>query len=291
MSNTAEQYVRRFERTDPRLGRHVRHDRRSARFAVGVLPKHAIKKVKWKRRIPILDQLQLGKCTSEALTGAAGTDNAAGQGQTSVTITATTAEKSFGYFTAGSHALDDTFSTAFYSVETRDDSYPGQWPPTDTGSDALGAMAAAEALGLATQYQHAFSYAAAVSAVQFGGLLWGTTFFNSMENLDSRGFFVVDPKSGVGGGHEMVLTGYDPETDVWDGDNSWSESWGPLDGSFKIAGKDLTLLLKDDGDITLPTWANSPIAPVPPTPQPGVATGQQLWDAQKTAASKLGIAV
>lgn len=265
-TTTPRPRIHRFERTDTRLGRHVRHDPRSTRYAVGVLPKHAIQKVKWARRIPILDQLQLGKCTSEALTGAAGTDTATSQGQASVTISSAAAAKSFGYLAAGAHALDDVFSTAFYSVETRDDSFAGQYPPDDTGSDALGAMAAAKALGLATQYQHAFSYAAAVSAIQYGALLWGTTFYNSMFNLDANGYFVVTPKSGVAGGHEMVLTGYDPATDEWDGDNSWNEGWGPLGGSFKITGKNLTLLLKDHGDVTLPTWATAPAPPTPPAP-------------------------
>jgi hypothetical protein len=288
--------TRRFTRTDPRLGRHVRHDTRSHRYAVGVLPKSAIKKVQWTRRIPILDQLQLGKCTAESFTGVTGTDNAAGQGQTSVTLPTTA--KTLGFLPVGqSLALDDTFSTAFYSIETRDDAYDGQYPPDDTGSDALGAMAGAKALGLVTQYQHAMSYAAAVSAIQSGALMWGTTFYNSMEDLDKKGYFVVNPKSGVAGGHEMVLTGYDPETDEWTGDNSWNESWGPLDGSFKITGKNLTLLLKDDGDVTLPVFSFAPIVPVPPTPPtptppaPATVDDAALWSAAQSWAAGKGFAV
>lgn len=268
-------HIHRYTHADPRLGRHVRHDSRSARYAVGVLPRDAIKKVHWARRIPILDQLDLGKCTAEALTGARGTDNAAGQGLTSVDISPAAASKSSGFLTAGMHALDDTFSTAFYSVETRGDAYPGQYPPTDTGSDALGAMKAAELLALAIQYQHAFSYTAAVSAVQSGPLLWGTEWLNSMFDPDSKGYLVVDTSSGVAGGHELILSGYDPETDDWDIDNSWNESWG-LDGSAKITGAKLKYLLSQDGDATLPVWTvNSPV-PVPPTP-PVTVTDAQMW--------------
>jgi hypothetical protein len=285
-------YTRQFQRTDPRLGRHVRHDSRSERYAVGVLPKHAIKKVKWTRRIPILDQLQLGKCTAEAFTGAAGTDNAAGTGQTSVVLPTSAATGSSGLRAGASYALDDTFSTAFYSLETEDDSYDGQYPPDDTGSDALGAMAAGKALDIVTSYQHAMSYAAAVSAIQSGALLWGTTFYNSMFDLDKNGYFVVTPKSGVAGGHEMVLTGYDPETDEWTGDNSWNESWGPLDGSFKITGKNLTALLKDDGDVTLPVWSFAPVTPVPPTPPtppaPVSVDDAALWAAAQSWAAGKG---
>jgi Papain family cysteine protease len=284
-------YIRRYTPVDSRLGRHVRHDSRSERYAVGVLPKHAIKKVQWTRRIPILDQLQLGKCTAEATTGVLGTDNALGQGQTSVTLDAAAAGKSSGFLATGAHPLDDTFSTAFYSVETRGDAYPGQYPPTDTGSDALGAMKATELLGLVTKYQHAFSYAAAVSAVQSGPLMWGTEWLNSMFTPDSKGYLVVDTASGVAGGHELVLSGYDPDTDEWNIDNSWNESWG-LDGSARITGAKLTYLLKQQGDVTLPTFATvappTPTPPAPPAPpSPVIVTDAQLWaDAQSWAHGK-----
>lgn len=282
-------YRRSLPREHARYGRHVRHDRRSERYAVGVLPKHAIRAVKWTRRIPILDQGNLGKCTAEAFTGVAGTDNASGTGQTSITLPVTAATR--GKFTAGmSYMLNDTFSTAFYSVETADDTYPGQYPPTDTGSDALGAMAAGKALGLVTQYQHAMSYAAAVSAIQSGPLMWGTTFYYSMENLTADGYFMADPKSGVAGGHEMLLNSYDPDTDEWGGDNSWGESWG-LDGSFRIKGVVLKKLLADDGDITLPVWSFAPVVPVPPAPPgPSVVDDAALWASAKAWAAGKGLA-
>jgi hypothetical protein len=151
-------------------------------------------------------------------------------------------------------------------------------------------MAAGKALDIITQYQHAMSYAAAVSASQSGGLLWGTTFYNSMFTLDSKGYFVVDPSSGVAGGHEMVLTSYDPETDEWGGDNSWGESWG-LDGSFKIKGATLKKLLADDGDVTLPVWSFAPITPVPPTPPtpPAVVDDSALWATAKAWAAGKGL--
>nr|WP_241827828.1 hypothetical protein [Actinopolymorpha singaporensis] len=51
-----------YDRQDPRLGRNVEHDERSLAFAVGVLPRSAIKTVHWDRRIGILDQGNLGSC-------------------------------------------------------------------------------------------------------------------------------------------------------------------------------------------------------------------------------------
>lgn len=277
---TFHEHTHRYTPTDPRLGRHVRHDSRSERYAVGVLPKRAVKKVRWTRRIPILNQGNLGSCTFNAFTGLRGTDNAAGPGVTSVTVAPAAAAKSQGFFTAGDHVLDEDFAVAGYSLETRLDSYPGQYPPTDTGSDALGAMAAGQALGLVGVYQHAFSYAAAVSAVQSGGLLWGTLWLNSMFDVDKKGYISVITSSGEAGGHELVLSGYDPENDEWTMDNSWDSDWGQ-DGSAKIKGVQLTWLLSRDGDITLPTWTTSvPPQPVPDPPVPPVSpavTDDQLW--------------
>lgn len=243
----------RFTPVDPRLNRHVRHDDRSYAYAVGVLPKSAIKAVSWERRTPILDQGNLGKCTAESFTGAAGTDSASGQGWTSVTLPGSADTGISGLRAGTSYALDDTFSTMFYALETDSDAYPGTYPPDDCGSDGLGAMAAAKRLGMVKEYRHAMSYAAAVSAVQAGPLLWGTTFFASMEATTADGYFDVDVDSEILGGHEMLLRSYDPETDEWGGDNSWGESWG-RDGSFKITGSRLSFLLSQHGDATLPVW-------------------------------------
>lgn len=285
-------YRRRYEPTDPRLGRHVRHDVRSHRYAVGVLPKSAIKAVHWTRRIPILDQGQLGACTMNAFTGLRGTDNSAGQGVTSVTITDAAASASQGFFTAGDHTLDETFAVAGYSLETRLDSFPGQYPPDDTGSDALGAMAAGKALGLVTVFQHAFSVSALQSGLQSGAAMWGTEWLNSMFDVDKNGFLIVDKRSGVAGGHELIISGYDPATDVYTIDNSWGTSWGQ-NGSAQVKGSDMQWLLSQDGDVTFPTWTTAPApAPVPPTPTPVPAdVDAALWTAAQTWATAKGFTV
>jgi len=264
--------------TDRRLGRHVRHDSRSLRHAVGVLPRSAIKAVSWTRRIPILDQGQIGDCVPNALTGILGTDSEQRTGLAQVTVKADPG----GVFQGGPYPLNESFAVRLYSLITALDSYPGQYPPDDTGSDALGAMAAAQALGLAGEYQHAFSYTAAQSAVQKGPLMWGTEWLESMFDTDRNGFLVVDRKSGVAGGHELVLSGYDPDTDVWQADNSWGTSWG-ADGRASVTGVNLRWLLTQEGDITLPTWITSPVTP----PGPAPFTDAEFWEyAQQWAAGK-----
>jgi hypothetical protein len=267
-------YVKTYEATDPRLKRRVRHDRRSIRYAYPVYPKAVrLQRTRWQRRIPILDQGQVGCCTTNAFTGLKGTDSATGQGSTSVVITDAAAANSQGLFTAGTVPLDEAFALTGYSLETRLDSFPGQYPPDDTGSDALGAMVMGQNLGLVDTYLHAFSIAALQSALANGAVMWGTLWLNSMFDVDPNGFIKVDKRSGTAGGHELILSGYDPETDAYDLDNSWGGDWGQ-DGSAKVHGADLKWLLAQDGDITVPQWTSAPSPVPPPVPE---AADAQLW--------------
>jgi hypothetical protein len=274
-------HIHQYDRTDPRLGRHVRHDSRSLRYAYGVLPKSAIVKTRWTRRTPILDQGNLGSCVPNALTGALGTDSKARTGLTAATVKA----DSRGIFAAGTYVLDEGFATQAYSLITLDDAYPGNYPPDDTGSDGLGAMAGAQDLGLVDTYQHAFSIAAVQSALMAGPVMWGTVWLNSMFDTDGNGFLVVSKSSGEAGGHELVLTGYDPYTDTYSGDNSWNDDWG-LDGSFFVSGSNLKWLLSQDGDITVPHWTTVTPDPGPPAPPvPTEVTDAQFWGYAKSWAA------
>src|SRR5262245_14501855 len=63
-------YVQHYDNpTDPRLGRHVRHDPRSWNFAFGaVADTSRLASVRHESQIPTLDQGQLGSCTGNAAT-------------------------------------------------------------------------------------------------------------------------------------------------------------------------------------------------------------------------------
>ncbi|MFI5831096.1 C1 family peptidase [Streptomyces sp. NPDC051578] len=234
------------------LGRHIEHDPRSLGFAHGVLPKAAITPVAWTRRIPVLDQGQLGACTGNAGVGLLGTDSAVRQGRTSVTVTPAAAAASHGRFTAGDHALDEAFAVALYSLATVLDAVPGQYPPADTGSSGLGVAKALKALGLASSYSHAFALAALTSALQSGPVMIGIPWLNSMYEPAADGRITVDRSSGVAGGHEVELNRYDGTGEYWI-TNSWGSSWGH-DGSGYLTADDLAWLLSQQGDVTIPTW-------------------------------------
>lgn len=240
-----------------RLGRHVQHDPRSHAYAVGVLPKTAIKSAVWARRIPILDQGSLGSCTANALTGLLGTDSAGRAGATEVTVKA----DSKGVFTAGTYTLDEDFAARAYRLNTLLDSFPGSYPPDDTGSSGIACGKTAKALGLATSYSHAFSLDALKSALQTGPALIGIMWLNSMFDPKSDGTLNIDHSSGIAGGHELVVSGYDAAAKVFRLDNSWAASWGDQ-GSCYVTEADMSWLLAQDGDVTAPYLVTAPV-PVP----------------------------
>lgn len=273
----------RYNPTDPRLGRHVLHDARSAFYAHGVMPRSAVKSVEWTRHIPILDQGQLGSCVPNNAPEFLGTDALGYTGVTSVTV-ATADIK--GEFTAGSvWNLDEDFALRMYRLVTRLDSYPGAWEPDDTGSDGLALAKALKMLGFADKYTHAFSYRALVSALQSGPVTLGLEWENSMFRTQPDGRITIDYASGVAGGHQVFARKFDAENDrVWI-DNSWGADGFGLDGRGWFQGSELAVHLKRAGDVTVPHLVTAAPAPAP---APATVGDRDLWAYAKAWAAGHG---
>lgn len=269
--------------TDPRLGRHVRRDDRDFAYAVAPLPKRAIKSVDWIRRVPIFDQGPVGSCTFNAAAGCYATD---GKDRTGTNLAHIVHADTFGIFTQGMDYVvqENPFVFNGYVLTTKIDDFPGDMPGQDTGSDGPSAASAMVLLGLADHYNHAFTLDAAKTAVQTGSLMWGTVWLDSMYNLNTRNELVVDVNSGVAGGHEMEITGYDVTTDMWKVANSWGEGFGDH-GYFYVSSANLDTLLHMQGDITQLVF---PTAPVPPKP---VITAQAFYNKIKATAKAGGLTV
>jgi hypothetical protein len=224
-----------FDPSDPRLGRHVFHDSRSRKFdlakAAGTkLPTEAIR---WARRGPVFDQGDLGCCTAAAALGLMMTEPLMYSDYQPV------------------YSMDDV--KAFYTAETRLDGIRGVWPPTDTGSTGLAAMKVLKRRGSIAGYAHAFSPRVAVAALVHGPIAVGTIWLNSMfEPVNGR--IYLDPASGVAGGHEYVVDGWDPRTQRVHMVNSWGEGWGNSGGAT-IEYADFAWLLGRRGDAVQPKVA------------------------------------
>ena len=254
-------YVHVYEPTDPRLGRHVVHDPRSRNFA---LPSKArpTSVIAWPRVGPILDQGQLGSCTGNAAVGLLMTQP----------------------FSNGT-VYSEADAVSVYSAATilDDSEIPGHYPPSDTGSAGVYVMQVLQQRGLITGYQHAFSLDAALAALVNGPIAVGSVWLQSMFNPDSSGTLKVKQRSGVAGGHEYVVDGYDPTKDAVRMTNSWGTSWG-VQGQAWIRTDDFGWLLSQSGDVVQPT------VPVGPSPTPDPTPTPEDADAVLAAALKTWLA-
>ena len=235
-----------------RLGRNVNHDPRSLRYQVGH-PARALKTVLHERKIPVLDQGNLGSCTGNAATGALGT------------------APLFDALPTDHPVLDETFAVKVYSIATGLDDYPGSYPPDDTGSDGLSVAKAVKQLGLISGFLHATTLPAMQNAIQDAPVIAGTVWTDAMFNPDSNGF--VHPTGSVAGGHEYEVIGADMEGKFFTCVNSWGTSWG-LNGLFKISFADMANLLSQQGDCT--QFVPLTVAPPTPTPVPVPVTDPDL---------------
>jgi len=243
-----------------RLGRHVHHDPRSLQYTVQ--PTGVAQTKVWDRKIPVLDQGDLGSCTGNATVGVLGTEP---------------------FYTALTpvqrKALDEAEAVRIYSLATQLDPFDGDYPPTDTGSDGLDAAKAAVKLGYLSGYQHITSIAAAQTAILSGPFVVGTNWYEGMFNPTSAG--EVKISGAVAGGHEYECFGYNADTDRWMFWNSWGTSWGQS-GAFWMSGKTFARLLSEDGDATTFVPVTQPAPQPTPTPGPDAFPAAQ-YEAFRTA--------
>lgn len=97
-----------------RLNRHVNHDPRSLNYLFPVPAGAVVKSVRWTRRIPVLDQGEIGSCTGNGAEGAVGTS------PLYESIPETVAARP-----TGDADVDEQQAVALYSAATQLDDYDG----------------------------------------------------------------------------------------------------------------------------------------------------------------------
>jgi hypothetical protein len=250
MSQSYTLEVKRFEPTDPRLGRHVVHDSRSKNYPYKAAKLSTLSSIDHERYIPILDQGQIGSCTGNAGTGCMGSEPFWEMGQTYLSPTDATA--------------DETDAVDLYSDATKSDPYEGEYPPTDTGSDGLSVAKVLLARGDISGYEHTFTFEAFLTALAAQPVIVGTEWREDQFTPDSDGRLHIT--GAVAGGHEYLMRKLDVENRrVWM-DQSWGSEWG-VDGRAYFTYDDFEeLLIGAQGDCTVFTPISVP-APTPiPTP-------------------------
>lgn len=223
------------------LGRKVEHDPASRRYAVQAPKEMPAYSVTWPRRVPILDQGNLGSCTGNAMAAWLATDSKAHSGRSTVEVNGQRLP------------VDEALAVQLYSDATRLDIWDGAYPPDDTGSSGNAVAKAARNLGLITGWKHAFGLDAALGALFDGPILIGIPWRANMYRPLDSGY--LDCTGEDVGGHELIARAIDPRKKHIMGDQSWGLPWGrPAnpDGRWWMHWDDFEDLLAHNGDVTIP---------------------------------------
>lgn len=117
------------------------------------------------------------------------------------------------------------------------------------GSSTLGVMKALKEFGLISRYVWCYTAEDVILGVGYHGpVCIGIAWFESMFQPDGEGFIHLDPASGIAGGHEVLVIGWDQTRGVAEVLNSWGPGFGK-NGRFYVAGETLRdLIERYDGE-------------------------------------------
>lgn len=251
----------------PLLGRHVAFDSRSKAYAI---QPHivAVTSVRHAQHIAVLDQGQVGSCTGNASASCAYHEP----------FYAPEAPN-WGY------TPDEDGAVAWYRDNTTNDDFPGAYTPDDTGSDGLTSSKMAVKAGIASGFRAALDLDSSLQALMDRPGITGIPWYNSMFTVGSDGLITVDTKSGLAGGHELVVDeivardapGNGTGKLLVGGDNSWSTTWG-AQGRWYLTGDDWWALRQQQGDVYFWTAKSQP-APTPKDPGIASMNDRDMWEA------------
>jgi hypothetical protein len=190
-----------------------------------------------------LDQGALGSCTGEAPTGIR-----LSRPYTLATLPAPWVQMS----TAGDF---EQLARDIYSGATKIDPYPGEWPPTDTGSNGDSAMRMAVQLGLFSAYRSIEAFTDLQASLQAGPCIFGSDWYTGMWQPDRGG--QVHVTGAAEGGHEYGFAGIDVDRKLLWFVNSWGDDYGCKVGShggyFNLTFGDFTTLYNSGGAVECPS--------------------------------------
>lgn len=178
----------------------------------------------------VAEGIGVHNCTGNAGTGALGTQPYFDR----------VGSKAFGS-SAGDPNADEKFAVALYSDATAVDPYPGNYPPTDTGSSGLAICQVLKSRGTISGYRWASTAVGFVTLLQTAPVMMGTPWYQAFFDPDKNGFIDSNRywrSSGIAGGHEIEALAVDIDTSnllnsVITFANSWGTRWAD-NGYFRM---------------------------------------------------------
>lgn len=149
---------------------------------------------------------------------------------------------------------DDTFAYHLYGQAILLDEWTQNDNDKDTASFGTSVRAGAKALqtsGHISEYTWAFDLDSVITALlEKGPVVVGTNWYNTMSQVDSKGFIRVGAAGRIVGGHAYVLNGVNTGAEKVRVKNSWGTGWG-INGRAWLSFADLDRLIREDGEACL----------------------------------------
>jgi hypothetical protein len=226
------------------LGRNKEHDPESRNFPAPVRRVARPVSVMHTCNAPILDQGELGSCVGNTGAEWLNCAKALRNRRRGVMVTRWGVPR---------HSyLNETDAVDLYAHATRRDEVTTEaYPPTDTGTSALGLGKTLQDLNFIDGYDWTFSFGALLAALALSPVCVGINWYASMYETDRAGY-VTPVGTDPDGGHEILARGIDVALQRIRFRNHWTREWG-LDGefwmSFTVAER---LIIHEEGDVMVP---------------------------------------
>jgi hypothetical protein len=142
--------------------------------------------------------------------------------------------------------LGDAEAMEAYHVGTTIDPFPGEYPPTDTGSSVTAVAKALRQIGRIKEFRWGFGFDDALAMLMDGPVIVGTTWKRSMMQPDENGYLKVSG-SDDDLGHAYVWTNYSKRFRRIKILNSWGLDWGRM-GFAYLHEEDARWSIDDKGE-------------------------------------------
>lgn len=226
------------------LGRTVEHDPHNWAYRSAVRRVQARRNIIHDCRAPILDQGELGSCGGN--TAVEWLNCGVALGNRMQTKLNGIVRRHPKYY------LTEPDAVEMYSAATQldDDGIPGKYPPSDTGTSAVGLGKAMVLFDSITVYNWTFTFESFLANLQQQPIMVGTNWYESMFDPNASGY-VVPLGTDPAGGHEYLARGVSFTQQYILCRNHWTKDWG-VKGEFKISFGNMNRLLNEQGDSLVP---------------------------------------